>query len=452
MEKPPKRKLIVVITNNFAAINLVHSGFIQKLADKHDLYIISDIIGDQEIVLINRYFEIDLNLLNVRVPAEPMMLRFVRFIEKTMFFLVFKTNTHKIKMAERSSLVRSLFQGLNMIVGPFAVRHFILKCIRNFIIFLSARLCKCDPASYTGFSGVISSSPLDIRENIIVNRLALLNTPALAIIISWDNLTSKGIINANHQYVMVWNEFMACEFENFYADFHPRPRLCITGIPRFDIYFRKQTPNFLEMSKRKRFPVGTAKVILYATSAPRHFPEQADIVDDLLEYCRVRGSAELRIRLHPADKQENYKRLGLYNSIQFSFAGDNGRFPELNYLESLADTLNACHVCVQVASTMRLDAAACKKPVISIRYDGRNKLPYGGSVRRLYDYSHQLPVNELSIDKMVDSKQELFFCLDEVLNNASDYSGNERLIQLLAHFDKACSVSTMIRNVEEWLG
>jgi hypothetical protein len=108
-------------------------------------------------------------------------------------------------------------------------------------------------------------------------------------------------------------------------------------------------------------------------------------------------------------------------------------------------------VCVQVASTIRLDAAACDKPVISIAYDGPRLLPYSQSVKRLYDYSHQVPLNRLKMDQMVYNKSQLFASLDKTLNG-NCHTDYKSLARPFIHYSEPKSVDSVIQNVQAWLG
>ncbi|WP_162242773.1 CDP-glycerol glycerophosphotransferase family protein [Dyadobacter sp. Leaf189] len=441
----------MLITNHFAAINLIHTGFIQKLADKYSVQILSDFIQEADIVKINRYFEIQLTLVSISFGKEPPVLRLLRLFEKFLFFNLFKANTHRVKLLEQSIFIRRVVHGLGWLIGSGMLARWLLNFVRKAIILLSSRIAQPGLPN-PGLAGVISSSPLDSRENAIVNRLARQKVPALAIIISWDNLTSKGMINANHDYVLVWNEVMKCEFENFYSGFQPIPRICVTGVPRFDVYVKRK-PNEISLLnfKRKLSISGSADIILFATSAPRHFPNQRHIVEDLLEYCKRRLNTILLIRLHPADQLAYYKEYLSERTVRVCRSSACTSLPELNFLDLLTDTIYSCTVCVQVASTMRLDAAACGKPVVNIGYDGNEELPYSQSVRRLYDYSHQLPLNAFKVGKLVLSKQELFDHLDQVLRKRSQSAFTQAALSAHAPIQAGGSVSRMMRYVDEWL-
>jgi hypothetical protein len=227
----------------------------------------------------------------------------------------------------------------------------------------------------------------------------------------------------------------------------------VTGIPRFDVYFENPKNDHF----RLKYGISISeKIILFATSAAKHFPNQAEIVRDLIEYGRD-ANITILVRCHPADDYDRYYSfLSEPKLIIWRPYSENSSqvfadwLPGPDFLHTLSEMLQNCNVCVQVASTMRLDAAACGKPIISIAYDGSEALPYHQSVRRFYDYSHQIPLNKLGIDQMVHNKQQLFNALDKSLNVETEMLQNP-LIGSFIHHPESKSVDSTIQNIHEWL-
>ncbi|TLU98197.1 CDP-glycerol glycerophosphotransferase family protein [Dyadobacter luticola] len=451
-----KKKVLLLITNSFAATNMIHSGLLKQLSDRYQIDILSTMIGEKEMAEINRRYDMEVGLLNVHLPPENKTLRFLRRVEKLIFSVHFNIETYQIKVLEMQAVFR--FAAWLVRLSP-AVTVFALRFLRKLIINISTHHLNAADFSAYHFDGVISTSPLDIRENSTVNVLAKRKIRSLAMIISWDNLTSKGIMNAKHNYVLTWNTVMASEFERLYTIFKGDEKLCVTGIARFDTYFQNSSAES-SAAFRKRLSIPPAnKIIFFATSAWKHFHYQSDIAADLISYIQLHPGIDLIVRCHPADRPKDYQAFENLNNVHIQYCDatdselDNKFYrwlPDPDFLNSLKTTLQNCDVCIQVASTIRLDAAACNKPVISIAYDGRQQLPYPISVRRLYDYSHQIPLNKLGIDKMAHSRRELFRHLDQTLN---DPQPNDYVRQVLPfiHFNEAKSVDTILDCVQEWL-
>ena len=457
MENETVKQILLIITNPFAATNVIHSGLLELLARRYKVHILSDLIKEKEISEINRHYGIQVELLWANIPIENRTLRLLRKLEKAIFFRHFKIITQTIKEQNHSSLLRFIVKATLSTLDFLKLTKPLLKLLRYQIIKRSGKCDQFERIIASNFNGVISTSPLDIRENIIVNSLKE-NIKTLAMVISWDNLTTKGLINADHDYIVVWNKFMAEEYQTFYQIFKlDHQKICITGIPRFDPYFLENPGESGKTAYRQKFQFKQdEKMILFATSAAKHFPDQVDIVRHLSEYARIRTQTKIIVRCHPGDRFEKYQVFETDQNIRITcpenLADQDSSIPALNTLSSLCEVLMYTDICIQIASTMRLDAAACNKPIISIAYDGDKSQPYSKSIRRFYDYDHQLPLNELNIDRMVFNKQELFDALDEALFNPKfKLQPNRELAKEFTHFSEPVSVATTMKFIDEWL-
>jgi hypothetical protein len=447
MENKPPKRILLLVTNCFAATNVIHSGLIKALAGIYEIYLLSDLIDEDGLGEINRHFGINMRNFEFKIPRETRLLKLFRKMQKALFFKHFHIKTQIIKEKSQPGFLKNIIHFTLDLILMLRLDHILLQILRRLIIRISQF-----PASELGnfhFHGVISSSPLDIRENMIVNALSR-NVRSLAMIISWDNLTSKGLINANHDCVLVWNKFMETEYHKFYSGYGYDTNVSITGIARFDLYFE---PNTKPTKASETAVIFGQKIILFATSAAKHFPEQTDIVRHLMEYAKTNPEIFILVRCHPGDDFELYKPFEDEKNVRIWFPRKMVRqeMPDLNTLISLSEMLHSCHVCVQIASTMRLDAAACGKPIISIAYDGRRKKVYHKSVRRFYDYSHQIPLNDLQIDNRVYSKNDLFNALNKVLATPSENLVQVQAIKEFIYFSEPKSVSTILNAVQTWL-
>lgn len=460
MQEASKQRLIILITNSFAAMNIIHSGLIKRLGAKYDVYIMSTMIRPAELGEINKHFNLHLKPINANFPREAAWLSYLRKIEKALFAHYFSIITQTIKYRKEGKWKAWVIQRLLWIFGVLHITKSALCALRRVIIFLMSFSNKLNSLLPYHVKGVISSSPFDSRENQVVNFLKKHNAKSLAMIISWDNLTSKGLMNADHDCTLVWNDFMKNEFLQFYSLFNlKQPKVVVTGIPRFDCYFQHLSEEY-DKHARSSFNVESGKfIILIATSASRHFPNQLEIIADVLQFVRNENKVHVIIRCHPADDVNVYTHIAREQFVTLWHpenlpANDHDLFynwfPALDFPGSLAKMLRVCDVCVQFASTMKLDAAACKKTVISIAYDGETPLPYHQSVQRLYDYAHQVPLNALQIDKVVTSRQQLYDALKTSLQE-TDHEEKLAAIEPFIHFTKCESVDFTAKNIAEWL-
>lgn len=451
-----KTRVLLLITNSFGAMNLIHSGLIKPMAEKYEVYLMSALISSERLLEINKHFDISLKRIELDIPLEGRWVRILRKIQKAIFFQHFEVATQRIKNEAFSSFHKLIINKIIAILVCLGLTAVILLFLRKYIIRLTTFSDQLDKLNEYQFKGVISSSPLDIRENRIVNYL---NIPSIATVISWDNLTSKGIINANHEYVLVWNQFMADEYQHFYSMFEiPAQKVCITGIPRFDIYFQDQPNENSGLKFRREFQIGTnQKIVLFATSASKHFPDQSAIVDDLNEFAKARKN--VIVKCHPGDHPGNYESFAQEENLRFWSASniDFSRpisfsewLPEMNFLHTLSQMLRHSDVCINIASTMTLDALACNKPIISIAYDGSRQKPYPKSVKRFYDYSHQISLEEQKLDCKVSSRKALFCELERLLNLPFSQEQIKKVQPFIRHTAPKSVESTMLL-IDEWL-
>ena len=457
MENSTPRRILLLVTNPFAATNVFHSGLIKHIAKRYEVHILSDLIGKKEILEINQHFKIQVKFFPGNIPTENRKLRLLRKLEKAIFFKHFGIKSQIIKAEIDKSLLQHLTKAITNLLKFLNLNESILRLLRLRIIRQSSKSDLHERISALKFSGIISTSPLDIRENIVVNAMRK-NLPSLAMVISWDNLTTKGLINADHDYVLVWNKFMAKEYCTFYGVFNSNePKIGIIGVPRFDQHFGDPVNEDAKTAYRQKMQFNNDdRIILFATSAAKHFPDQLDIVYHLAEYAQPRPKVKLIIRCHPGDDPGRYRAFENHDNIRITapekLFDEDSSIPALNTLLSLSEVLKCTDVCIEVASTMRLDAAACNRPIISIAYDGNRQQPYFKSVRRFYDYDHQVPLNKFSIGSMVFTKQELFNALDKTLFHPKpEQNQNRELVKEFTHFSEPVSVLTTMKFIDEWL-
>lgn len=439
-----------MITNPFAVLNSIHSGLMGQLGKNYRVSILSDLLTKADVDRFNAHFQLDMHLLDTPVPTISRFSKWLRAVQTVLHGYHFCIETIRIKIAERSPILHRLFLLSGKSRLPALLSGLGMTFIRNWLIRRTTLPDTYAPLAACNFLAVVSTSPLDLRENTIANSLTI---PRISIIISWDNLTSKGVMNTKSDLVLVWNKPMALEYQRLYASFGDDDAVRITGIPRFDIYFRERP---LQNSN----PAGTVeenrerRVILFSTGAVKHHSCQNYIINDLLEYAESRPDTVILVRCHPGDDPKRYAHFGLVKKLYFfhPFGENPGHVPPADFLEMLHLQLATCDVCVQVASTMLLDAAACHKPFISIAYDARSSVHYAGSVRRFYDYSHQLPLYKILDGHIVSNCGELFRKLDEILAGHNVQASPENAVKPFIHHCAPDSAALAAQYIREWLG
>jgi hypothetical protein len=127
----------------------------------------------------------------------------------------------------------------------------------------------------------------------VARRLGL---PSMLLVWSWDNLSSKAVLNEHPDRLFVWNELQAREAEELHGIAPERIR--VVGAANFDRFFE---------ALRAVPPARPAerKSLLYLGSSPKVAPDEPAIFDRWLAAVRASSDARLRdarvvLRPHPA--------------------------------------------------------------------------------------------------------------------------------------------------------
>lgn len=272
-------------------------------------------------------------------------------------------------------------------------------------------------------------------DRYLVLSAASQGVPTAIVVASWDNLTSKGFLPANVDRLLVWNETMhreAIELHGLTED-----RVVVTGAPQHDVYARAphaEREGFLEsLGLRADRPL-----LVYATQTEGTVPDEPRLVERIHRALRdhLGRDFQLLIRAHQMDRGERYAALARHEDVHVTTAGSRalGAYVDRDFgmdgLVTLADTLAHADVVMNVASSISIDAAAVGTPVVCVMFDAEDGRPYGKSVRRYYDYTHQANVARSGGVRLASSPEALVEAVREYLDApGTDGAGRERLVR-----------------------
>jgi hypothetical protein len=265
--------------------------------------------------------------------------------------------------------------------------------------------------------------------------------PVVAAVLSWDNLSSKCLINPKPDRLLVWSEHMrheAIDLQAMSAD-----RIVVTGPPHYDIFAnghrfgsRSENLRHLGLDPERR-------LILYGTNHAAHFPDEIEVVKHVAQW--VEGDmlgmpCHLWVRLHPQAVTGPYKvPTDPYRSlasarvkVEFPPIRDSKLpwdLPKSDH-EHLVRLLRDADVVINTASTLAIDAAIFDRPVICIGYDPAGDLPYDNSVRRYYDQTHNAHVVRAKAAQLATSPDDLRQKLTAYLERPTlDREGRQRIVE-----------------------
>ena len=248
---------------------------------------------------------------------------------------------------------------------------------------------------------IVATYPVHILEAKVLYAAKAQGIPTLLHLLSWDNITSKGIFPVTADYFIVWGQVMYDELKAYYNIADKFIQIC--GVPHFDNHIKVKEQNnykgFIEELGLK----GEQPYLFVAMSAPRFAPKEIDIVEWLanaIETDVFGKELQLIVRPHPQNVQGNMadvswlKRLDALKSNRVAID-----YPRLvnskvrwsmkkEDMNRLSNILLGCSVCINSGSTVSIDALMLDKPVILTSFNGEHNLTYWHSAKRLLDYTH----------------------------------------------------------------
>lgn len=265
----------------------------------------------------------------------------------------------------------------------------------------------------------------------------------VAVIPSWDNLSSKGVIGENPKHLVVWNEIMRREAMALYGFKSAAIHVC--GGLQFDLY-AGGLPSEQEQEILRRIGVDSRRpFVVMGTITPRYFANNLDIVD-MLNDAVVSGAlpADLQIvvRLHPQvvhdphfgdNLSEYHRRAAEHPRIKLSVPSilrwNSITPPAPEDTMELMTLLKYTAVAIMPASTLAIDACALGAPVIGIGFDGYDSKPYEQSVRRTFDFTHYRRIVAEGGLRIAESREMLIAEVAAYLRDRTrDQEGRARIV------------------------
>ena len=200
----------------------------------------------------------------------------------------------------------------------------------------------------------------------------------LANILSWDNTSTKAIMDVSCDYYTVWSEEMKGELADQFP--HIKTEAIITGCPLFDVYYQKPYAKPREAFLTEIGLPPDKPYILYATNTPACMPDEGEVVEqywEALNRSPLGGKITMLVRLHPKDSMEKYQSLvGIKDVVvtraaQPHWAQSDRWLPNPEDMSLLLNSMMHAAVSVNVASTMSLESFALDLPTINVAFKAR---------------------------------------------------------------------------------
>lgn len=194
--------------------------------------------------------------------------------------------------------------------------------------------------------------------------------PMLAMMRSWDNPSSKVMLRAFPDHLLLQNHVMVGEVTGW--DRYPRERISVIGFPQFDDYVNPEWFVTKEAFAREHGLDPAKRWIVYFTgpflTGVLNQKDRGDHVE-MIQHAIDAGAitnAMIIARIHPNDPVEF--KSGLEKIPRLTF-GKNFQF-NADDVKTLMNLLRHADVAVHAGSTIGLEAAIFDRPIVLLSFNG----------------------------------------------------------------------------------
>lgn len=214
-------------------------------------------------------------------------------------------------------------------------------------------------------------SPLNMRfseETDYVKAAKKLKIPTALPVYSWDNLTTKGLVQISPDKVFVWNETQNGELREIHN--LPSRNIVVAGSPFFDKWFSKS----FDTPSRRAFCEAAGldpsrKILIYLGSSGNIAKDETWFVEEVEDLLASSEDPELNntqilIRPHPANA-EIYRRLSAKGMRVWP---EDGALPDTR--EALANMRGSfvhAHAALGINTSAMIDSVLADVPTFSVR-------------------------------------------------------------------------------------
>lgn len=308
---------------------------------------------------------------------------------------------------------------------------------------------------------MVTGTPgFDIHDVHALRSAKRLNIPTATVMLSWDNLTSKGCMNGVPDTLLVWSDLMAEEAAE-YHDFR-REKIHCTGAAQFDVYHHARAKVDIASWRAAHGIPANAFFMSYGTINPGICPHEIAIVKTIIAAMRQTKLSRrpyLWVRLHPQVVNGPWRRelqpfLDLAAEdvhVEVPPVHDGSLSWDLPKTDAthLMGLLASSDLCVTTSSTLSIDAACAGTPIANVFFDGCDVDP-AVSVARFQRYTHYakiLSTGGIAIATTIDEFQRIMqrYC-DDV---SADQPDREAIIrQQIGILDGAAGRRTALKLME----
>jgi hypothetical protein len=313
-------------------------------------------------------------------------------------------------------------------------------------------------------AALVATGPQRYEEPAVVAEAINLKIPVLALITSWDNLTTKGRMLFEYNGYFVWSEQMKRELHEFYPHSLKVP-VYVVGAPQFDVFFQERFEQSREEFCRGQGLDPSKPYVLYALGSPNFLKEHHGALAFAQWIQRGElGDIQVLVRPHPlfdkGKEAELLRDLGPAVVVQKTGDADmalTARTQDFNQIKEWVNTFRHASVVVNFSSTVGIDAAICDKPVVNLDFDPEPGQPNQALVKDVnHLWSHFKPIAESGGMWLVNDMDEVVHAVREYLAHPELHREKRRWMAeyVCGYLDGKCGerMAVAIRDFVQMLG
>lgn len=284
---------------------------------------------------------------------------------------------------------------------------------------------------------MLTTGPFQYEQPAIVAAAKNLGIATLALIPSWDNLSTKGRMVFSYDGYIVWSEQSKEELHYFYPYTRQAP-VYVVGAPQFDVFFQERfflsREEFCAMQGlRPELPI-----IVYAIGSPNFIAGEHYGALKLAENVARGdlGDVQLLVRPHPihdnGEFREAFAEYGPRVTVQQTAEAGmslTARSQDERQILEWVNTFYHASVLVNLFSTVTVDAAIFDRPVVNLDYDPEPGQPRQSLIKEVnHLWTHFKPVAESGGVGLVNNHEEMVETIKTYLSHPELHREKRRWI------------------------
>jgi hypothetical protein len=311
---------------------------------------------------------------------------------------------------------------------------------------------------------IISTRPVDAMEAFMLNAARRLSIDRIMYILSWDNITAKGIFPEDADHYLTWGEIMNEELKQYYNI--REEQAFLTGVTHFDVH--KQVQEVPKVNHwLEKIGLDPARPYFFFTmSASYYAPNEIDIIEWLanqIESDTYGKGMQLILRPHMHNFQEGFSDLGWKERLlSLKSSRVTIDLPDLDnslltwYMKDedmlrLSNLLLDATICFNSGSTIAIESCIMDRPTIITLFD-TEEWPEWRSVSRIKHYIHLEKLFKTNAVRVVESFEQMDRWILKYLEHPEfDQANRRKAVELECYKNDGLSTRRFVENVTKIL-